>query len=117
MSARIANSESTMANPAGEFSWMDWYHVADCAARLFHDELPRMHPTDGLERQFLRRPAVQTLRAMWRTGDRELRGLVVARVTVWCWSKADNYECGERIKRVEARVLGAAAAVGMEAAA
>ncbi|MEN6533366.1 MAG: hypothetical protein ABFD89_06865 [Bryobacteraceae bacterium] len=86
--------------------WLDWHHIADCAARVFKDELPREHPHSPIDRAYTRRPCVHALRAMWRTGDRELRSLVIARVTVWCWAKTDNYDCGARIKAIEARVLG-----------
>ena len=88
------------------FTWSDWYCIADCAARVFADELPREHPHAELDRGYSRATCVGSLRALWRTGDRELRRLVISRVTVWCWGKADKYDCAPRIKRLESRVLG-----------
>lgn len=88
-------------------TWSDWYCIADSAARTFSEELTRNapHATSDL-RRYTRVACVGALRALWRTGDRELRRLVISRVTVWVYSKTDHYNCTPRIKRIESRVLG-----------
>lgn len=89
--------------------WMDCYYVADAAAQLLSDWRPSSHPkTDSEVRSLLRSSAVATLRALWKSGSREARGLVIARVSVWCRHipGEDAVANSERIRRIEARVLG-----------
>lgn len=61
-------------------SFMQGFALADCAARLLATERP-LHRGNG--NGFMRSQPVAALRALWRSGDRELRQTVVARVHVW----------------------------------
>jgi hypothetical protein len=75
-----------------KLEWMDCFYVADTAARLLKDERPSRHRSPCL-----REPAVKTLRALWRSGNKEARSLVANRVLIWLDRR-------DRVKAVSARL-------------
>lgn len=90
-----------------DLDFMTGYNIAECAAQVFNRHRPA--PGDkGIEwiRQRLRYSAVQTLRALWKSGDASMRTTVAARVQAWKPGTdvmAKNSVLAEFIARIDKR--------------
>lgn len=80
--------------------------LIDCAAQIFADNHPRQTRSD-FAKGYLRRPSVEALRYLWRTGTAETRWVVALRVGLWL-RRADAAEVA---KRVQVRELEREAAI------
>jgi hypothetical protein len=90
-----------------DLDFMTGYNITECAAQVFN----RYRPSPGdkgieLLRKSLRYPAVQTLRALWKSGDASMRTTVAARVKAWnprIDVMANNGVLAEFIARIDKR--------------
>jgi hypothetical protein len=79
--------------------FMDVFNAADCAARVIASNRVPATEEESSRRcaSFLRRPAIELFRVLWRQADTEARMTLAMRLHVWLETGRAK-EIGERLK-------------------